>query len=169
MPDSAIAKALVSTDDRANPGRCNLFTVGGATVLVDFAHNPDGVAALAPVVEHYGQGRRVLMLGQAGDRGDETIRQLAIAAWGLRPDWIVIKEMGHYARGREPGEVAGILRDAFVGAGAEPDRIRYVAEEPDAVRAAIELARAGDLVVALVHEDVDAVVRLVGELEASGA
>jgi UDP-N-acetylmuramyl tripeptide synthase len=169
VPDSAIAEALIRTEDRANPGRCNLFRVGEAAVLVDFAHNPHGVSALAPVVEHYGQGRRVLMLGQAGDRGDETIRELARAAWALRPDWIVIKEMGHYARGREPGEVARILRDAFVGAGADPDRIRYVAEEPDAVRAAIELAGAGDLVVALVHEDVDTVVRLVGELEASGA
>ena len=167
VPDEAIATALRTTRDDANPGRCNLFDVAGAKVLVDFAHNPHGVEALRSVVESLGTGRRILMLGQAGDRGDETIRALAAAAWRLAPDEIVIKEMGQYARGREPGEVAGILRDAFVGAGADPQNIRYEAEELDAVRSAVGLARPGDLVVALVHEDVDAVVSLVGRLAAS--
>jgi UDP-N-acetylmuramyl tripeptide synthase len=164
VADSAISAALISTATSANPGRCNLFLVGGVNVLVDFAHNPHGVTALRPVVEHYGTGQRILMLGQAGDRGDDTIRELALAAWGFRPDRIVLKEMGHYARGRAPGEVAGILRDAFVGAGAKPEHITHVDEELDAVRAAIDLASPGDLVIALVHEDVDAVVRLVSEL-----
>ena len=167
--DEAIAEALRRTTDRANPGRCNLFAVGGATVLVDFAHNPHGVDALAPVVEHYGSQRRILVLGQAGDRGDEAIRKLARAAWRLRPDRLVLKEMGHYARGRQPGEVAGILRESFVAAGADPAGIEYVEGELDAVRAAIALARPGDLVVALVHEDVTAVVELVERLAASGA
>ena len=79
----------------------------------------------------------------------------------------VLKEMGHYARGRAPGEVAGILRDAFVTAGATAGSITHVDEELDAVRAAIDLASPGDLVIALVHEDVDAVVRLVSELAAA--
>jgi cyanophycin synthetase len=167
VPDDAIATALRTTRDSANPGRCNLFDVAGTRVLVDFAHNPHGVAALGSVVEFLGTGRRVLILGQAGDRGDEAIRSLALAAWGLAPDEIVIKEMGHYARGREPGEVPGILRDALVGAGADPKNVHHEAEEVDAVRTAIELAGPGGLVIALVHEDVEAVVSLVGELAAS--
>lgn len=169
IPDDAIARALRETGDRANPGRCNLFRVGGATVLLDFAHNPHGVEALAPVVEHLGRGRRILMLGQAGDRGDEAIRGLARAGWRLAPDRIVIKEMGHYARGRAPGEVAALLREAFVGAGAAPEAIDYVAGELDAVRAALALAGPGDLVVALAHEDVAAVVALLEGLAASEA
>jgi cyanophycin synthetase len=169
VSDEAIAEALRDTTDRANPGRCNLFDVAGAKVLVDFAHNPHGVGALAPVVENYGSRRRILVLGQAGDRGDEAIRELAEAAWRLRPDRIVLKEMGHYARGRRPGEVAGILRETFVAAGADPAAIDYVEGELDAVRAAIALTEPGDLVVALVHEDVAAVVELVAGLAANGA
>ncbi len=57
VPDEAIGAALRTTTDRANPGRCNLFAVRGATVLVDFAHNPHGVDALGPVVERFGGGR----------------------------------------------------------------------------------------------------------------
>jgi UDP-N-acetylmuramyl tripeptide synthase len=168
VPDAAIAAALRTTTDRANPGRCNLFDVGGVTVIVDFAHNPHGLAALAPVVERYGTGRRLIVLGQAGDRGNEAIRELARAAWTLRPDHIVLKEMGHYARGRAPGEVAGLLREAFVAAGADAATIVHVEGEQDAVREALRLAGPGDLVLALVHEDVPGVIALLASAGASG-
>jgi UDP-N-acetylmuramyl tripeptide synthase len=161
VPMDAILSALRSTTHAANPGRGNLFDIGGAKVLVDFAHNPHGIEALGSVAEHFGKRRRLLLIGQAGDRGDEAIRQLAQAAWKLRPDRIVIKEMARYSRGRDEREVACLLTRYFVEAGADPDSIGYQAEEIDGVREALNWVEPGDLAVVLVHEDIDGVVEYV--------
>lgn len=161
IPVEAMLDALRETTHAANPGRGNLYEIDGARVLVDFAHNPHGVGALRPVAEHFGQRRRVLLIGQAGDRGDEAIHQLADAAWQLRPDKIIIKEMGRYSRGRQEGEVARLLYRLFVEAGADPDSVSYQAEEIDGVKAAIDWAEPGDLAILLVHEDIAGVVEFV--------
>ena len=94
------------------------------------------------------------MFGQAGDRGDDSLRELAAAAWSLAPDRVIIKEMPHYARGREPGEVPGILRDALLAAGARPEHIDHRTEEIDGVREALAWLEPGDLAILLVHEDI---------------
>jgi len=153
-PDDAISAGLCGARPDGNPGRANLFELDGARVLVDFAHNPDGIRALASIAEHFGTGRRLLMLGQAGDRGDDSLRELATAAWSLAPDRVIVKEMAHYARGRQPGEVAGILRAALIAAGAEADCIHHQQEEIDGVREALGWLRPGDLAILLIHEDI---------------
>ncbi|HKP50419.1 MAG TPA: Mur ligase family protein, partial [Gemmatimonadales bacterium] len=68
-----------------NPGRANLVELGGVRILLDFAHNPHGMAALVEVARTVPAQRRLLLVGQAGDRGDEAIRALARAAWPLKP------------------------------------------------------------------------------------
>ena len=60
--------------------------------------------------------RRLVLLGQAGDRSDEAIRALARAALALRPDRVVLKEMERYLRGRQPGEIPALMADELVAA-----------------------------------------------------
>src|SRR5208283_125006 len=62
-----------------NPGRMMRFEVGGVLVLVDYAHNPDGLRGLLEVAEHLrsGAGRLGLLLGHAGNRQDADIDELA--------------------------------------------------------------------------------------------
>ena len=79
----------------------------------------------------------------------------------MRPDKIIIKEMGRYSRGRQEGEVARLLYRLFVEAGADPDSVSYQAEEIDGVKAAIDWAEPGDLAILLVHEDIAGVVEFV--------
>lgn len=162
-PVDAIRQALETTDSTANPGRCNLFDVGGAKVLVDFAHNPHGVAALQGIVEKFGNGRRILVTGQAGDRSDDTIRDLIRAAWKFRPDRILVKEMSRYARGRERDEVAKLITETFIAEGARPETIEQVEFELDAVRQALEWVRPGDLAIVLTHEDIKSVLEFVSQ------
>ena len=61
--------------------------------------------------------RRLVLLGQAGDRSDEAIRDLARTALALRPDRVVLKEMERYLRGRRPGEVPAIMADELARLG----------------------------------------------------
>ena len=122
-----------------------VFEENGVKVLVDFAHNPHGVAAIAQLVAGTAATRRLVLLGQAGDRTDAEIRALAAAVWAMRPERIVLKEMESYLRGRAPGEVPALLRDELGRLGAPADIVTTAESETDAVRSAFVWALPGDL------------------------
>ena len=121
-------------------------------MLLDFAHNPDGLAALLPIAETLPAKRRMLVIGQAGDRSDEDIRDFAQASAPLRFDRILIKRMDGHARGRAPGEVAALLRQEFIAMGYAARALGRPKTELDAARAALRWAQPGDLIVFLSHE-----------------
>jgi cyanophycin synthetase len=64
-----------------NPGRANLLDLGGVRLLLDFAHNPHGMSAIVKLAQTIPASRRLLLVGQAGDRNDDAIRALARSAW----------------------------------------------------------------------------------------
>jgi UDP-N-acetylmuramyl tripeptide synthase len=135
-----------------NPGRGNLFEVDGARVLVDFAHNPPGVDAMVALANGLPAERRLVVLGQAGDRDDEAIRGLARAAWQEGIDHVIVKDMPRYLRGREPGEVPAIIADELRRCGAPPDAVEVTGSELAAVQRAVAWSRPGDLLLLLLQE-----------------
>lgn len=152
-----------------NAGRLHRHTLGGVTVLTDYAHNPEGIRALAELAASLPAQRRLLVLGQAGNRDDEQLRALAVAAWAALPaDRVIIKEMPTMLRGRAPGEIPAVLRRALEGAGAPPAHISVASTEFDAVREALTWARLGDLLVLPTHTERTRVGDLLARLEASG-
>jgi cyanophycin synthetase len=155
-------------DPSDNPGRANLLEAGGIRILVDYAHNPHGMRALAAAAASIPAERRLVLLGQAGDRSDSAIRELAGAALALRPDRVIVKEMERYLRGRAPGEVPGILTAEFRRLGMPADRVTPGGPEPAAVREALAWARPGDLLVLALHQDRAEVIALIERLRAGG-
>ena len=155
LPASAIANVLTTfaSDPIQNPGRANVWKVGGATFFLDFAHNPHGMRALAGMMAAIPATRRGLVIGQAGDRDDESIRDLARGAWTMRPDRVFVKELESYLRGRERGVVPKILCDEFRAAGAGDAALSRHESELDAVRSALDWARPGDVILLTVHEN----------------
>ena len=149
-----------------NAGRGNLLQVGGVHVLIDYAHNPHGFAAIAPLLDALPAARRLVVLGQAGDRTDDAIRGLARAAWALRPDRILLKEMAQYRRGRAPGEVPALLAAELARIGVPDERVERVETEVEAARKAFGWALPGDLLLLLTHEDRVGVARYVDGLAA---
>ena len=91
----------MSQDD--NPGRCNVYEINGFTVLVDFAHNPEALQALLDMANRMATKRKALCFGQAGDRPDDLIRELARSAWESGLDQVFVSELAKYYRGREAG------------------------------------------------------------------
>jgi UDP-N-acetylmuramyl tripeptide synthase len=144
-----IRAGLRSMSQASNPGRSNFYEIDGFRVLVDFAHNPQAMQALFAMARAVPAKRRALCFGQAGDRTDEQIRELARSAWSIGLDLAVISELAHYRRGREPGEVYAMLRAELQQAGASDDQILYFEEEADSFNAALDWAQPGDLVVIL--------------------
>jgi UDP-N-acetylmuramyl tripeptide synthase len=124
------------------------------------------MAALAEMVAAMPARRRLVLLGQAGDRSDAAIRELARAALALRPDRVVLKEMDRYLRGRRPGEVTELMADELLRAGVAPDAISRPGDELAAVRDALAWARPGDLLLLTVHQDRPLVLALLGRLRA---
>jgi UDP-N-acetylmuramyl tripeptide synthase len=151
-----------------NPGRLNIFDLGGVRVVVDFAHNPHGMDALVQLAAALPAARRALIIGQAGDRDDQAIRDFAKSAWGARPSRIVLKEMEKYRRGRAVGEASGILRAEFLRLGAAPDSIEHADTEFAAVRAALSWARSGDLLLLPLHAERARVLAFLDQLQAEG-
>lgn len=150
-------------DEHDSAGRSNHVRIdvpgGHADVIVDFAHNPDALRALAELARGWGAGRVLLVTGIAGDRNDAFIDDFAREIAALRPDRVWLKELPKYRRGRPPGQIRAMLRAALQTAGWRSDAIEDAEEELDAVAGALAAARPGDLALLLVHEDVTAVYR----------
>ncbi|MBX3133765.1 MAG: hypothetical protein KF689_10330 [Gemmatimonadaceae bacterium] len=154
VPDPLITQTLrtFGRDNADNPGRLERFDHQGRRIWLDYAHNPHGLGALlALAAAARGSGRLGLILGQAGDRPDESLRALARAAWDVTPDCVVLQEMTHYLRGRAPGEVPAVLRDELLRRGARADQVVLTTSEAEAVDALLAWSAPGDLLVMPVH------------------
>lgn len=149
VPDEVIAAGLTSMSVNANPGRCNVYKVGGAEVLLDFAHNPEAMAALFEMARLRPARRRAICFGQAGDRTDKQIRELARGAWSIGLDKVVVSELASYHRGRAAGEVYGLLRDELLARGADPGQVSHNETEAESLTEALDWAEPGDLVIML--------------------
>ncbi len=149
-----------------SPGRLNLFEFAGIKVLVDYAHNPPGLRMLGEFVERMtshvpARGRpdnetwqanlRVGVIGTAGDRRDEDIRELGRVA-ARYFDEIIVRE-DRNTRGRERGETGALVAEGVTQAqrdGARAGSVEVVNDELEAVQRALDRSRPGDLVVVCV-------------------
>lgn len=154
-------------DESDNPGRGNWFEKDGVRILVDFAHNPHGVTALSTMVGHMEAGRRILLMGQAGDRSDKDIQDMTRAGCNMKPDHLMICEMPGYERGREVGEAAAIIRTTALDSGLAESDISHHDSPFSAAEHALEIARPGDLLILLAltqrEKVLDLVHRYVGD------
>lgn len=153
VPAATIAAVLATFGARPedNAGRLSRFDLGGVTILLDYAHNPSGLTGLLTVARSLAPRRLLLLLGQAGNRDDGALADLAAAAWSGRPDRIILKELEGYRRGRTAGEVPTLLADALRRLGARPEDVVTVLDEVAAVEEALRWGAPGDVLVLPVH------------------
>ena len=146
-------------DQAHNPGRMNIYSCDGVTVVLDFAHNEIGLKHLI----EFGRGdvkdsgRLIAIVGTAGDRNDISLKAIGRIAAELS-DIVIAKGTEKYLRGRTVEELMAIYRS---GAMAKPDRdYRETGDELSALELALEIGRPGDVVVLMVHEQVPDLVDL---------
>ncbi|MEQ1517428.1 MAG: Mur ligase family protein, partial [Usitatibacteraceae bacterium] len=161
IPPASIVGVLTQfgSSHRDNPGRLERWTLADITVLIDYAHNPNGLSMLLTTSQSVLRGRATsarprlgLVLGQAGNRTDGAIADIASAAASFAPDLIVLKEIPAMLRGRAFGEVPALLRDALLAAGYPEEQIRFEPDEVAAARHLLGWARAGDVLVLPIHQ-----------------
>lgn len=171
LPIDAIRSTLASfgAHARDNPGRLMVRRLGDVTLVLDYAHNPEGMASLCRTAAAMSAQRRLLLLGQAGNRDDRQLRALAASAWHTQPfDRVIIKEMDAMRRGRAPGEIPAILRDGLLVAGAPGEHVVVASSELQGVRDALTWAQPGDLLVLGIHVSRALVLSLLDVLERRG-
>ena len=168
LSDENIREGLAAFrgDESDNPGRANWFEHEGVRILVDFAHNEHGLAALAASVNAMrvnanGAGRVLLMIGQAGDRSDEAVRGYLRAGCAMNPSRLLLCRMPGYERGREPDDVPKLMRDEALALGMPDANIALYREPRAAARDALQNARSGDVLVLLALTQREDVLRMV--------
>lgn len=145
-------------------GRMNRFVLpNGAVAVVDFAHNPEGVERVGRATGRWEADRRMILLGQAGDRTDQDLADLAATVAGLGPDIVVLKEMKKYLRGRPEGEVTERLEQGLIAAGLPAEQIVRAWAEVEGVRWMLDHSRSGDLLLLLVQAYLDDVLALLAD------
>lgn len=127
------------------PGRMNVFNEHPFKVILDYGHNPAAVRAMCQLVERMpATGRRIVVLTMPGDRRDADIEAVAGIAAGLFDRYLLKRDDN--PRGRGHDEVPRMLERTLLAKGVAPEAISVIVDEQEAVRAALEEARPGDLV-----------------------
>ncbi len=147
----AVRRGLASFRNDADnaPGRFNVMSHRGATVIADYGHNPDAMRALVQAVEALPARRRSVVISGAGDRRDQDIREQTQILGAAFDEVILYQDACQ--RGRADGEVIALLREGLVGA----SRAREVLEiqgEFNAIDTALERLQPGDLCLVLVDQ-----------------
>jgi cyanophycin synthetase len=129
-------------DPLRSPGRLNLFRLGARVVIVDFAHNEAGIAAILDVAEGIAAGAAgraapiTAIIGTAGDRPDDTLRGIGRIA-ASRAQRVAIKQTLRYLRGRTPESVVGELLAGVGAGGIAPSDVPIYPDETRALQAEI--------------------------------
>ena len=136
-----------------NPGRMMRFERDGVTVLIDYAHNPDGLRGFLEVASHLRRegSRLAVILGQAGNRQDADVEELVQVAASFHPDLVVVKENETQLRGRAPGEMPLLIRTKLLRMGISESALPVENTELDAAHHALRWGRPGDIVALPMH------------------
>jgi cyanophycin synthetase len=135
------------------PGRLNLMELQGVRILVDYAHNPHGLSMVGDFVQRLRAaadgdrpGRRIAVVATPGDRRDEDIREFGQVA-ARYFDQVIVRE-DYNLRGRPRGEAASLVMQGIESArhpGAQL-QAEVILDEMESVKAALDRAQRGDLV-----------------------
>jgi cyanophycin synthetase len=162
IPEHTIRFGLMSfkPDPIANAGRFNLFDLGDFQVLLDYGHNFSGYQSVIQFVSTLNAARLVGVIGMPGDRLDRSIFEVGKIS-GQAFSKLYIKE-DIDLRGRPEGEVASILYHGAISGGANENNIEIISSELDALKAAINGAFPGDLIV-MFYESFETAFQLIQE------
>ncbi len=121
------------------PGRFELLDAGGGVrVVVDYAHSPDALGVALSSLRSAADGRVIVVFGCGGER-DAGKRPLMGRAAEAGADLVVVTSDN--PRGEPP---AGIAEDILSGMERAPQVVEL--DRRRAIRAALELAEPGDVV-----------------------
>lgn len=137
---SAIKEALLTA--HGVKGRAEIVkTNTDYTVLIDYAHTPDGIENILKTVNGFAKGRTIIVFGCGGDR-DNTKRPIMGRIAGELADFCVVTSDN--PRTEDPMKIISMIEEGVKESGAD-----YVVIESrfDAIKYALDNAKKGDVIV----------------------
>ncbi len=141
-----------------NIGRLNVFQSIGLKVILDYGHNPAGFEEVLKFMKNLKYKRLVGVVGVPGDRSDELIVSAGKTVSNYL-DVVYIKE-DQDLRGREPGEVATLIKKGLKD-GRFNGQHSYIPKEREALGAALRNASPGDVIVCFYEKNPDDLIRII--------
>ena len=166
VPWATVRSGLASfvNDARTAPGRFNVFSYRGATLVADYGHNPDAIRALVEAIDNMPTAtgsRRSVVISGAGDRRDEDIRgQTEIL--GRAFDRVILYQ-DQCQRGRADGEVLALLQQGLIGA-TRTSAVEEIHGEFLAIDTALAELQKGDLCLILIDQIEEALAHIAKRL-----
>ncbi len=126
------------------PGRLEkYFFSNGVTVIIDFAHTPSALKNVLEELRTMCPGALVSLFGHGGERFEPNRAALGRIAASLADRVIITMDN---PRREEPGKIAEQILEGVRSEDADAD-VRVILDRKIAVRAALDDARSGDVVV----------------------
>lgn len=126
------------------PGRFQVVPGGkDFTVVVDYAHTADGLANVLRTARSLAKNRVIVVFGCGGDRDRGKRREMGKIA-ALLSDFSIITSDN--PRSEDPAAIAGEIADGFRKT-EDAGRYRIILDRERAIREAVNLAGAGDMVI----------------------
>ena len=124
----------------------NRYQHNGYEIIVDYAHNVYGYKAMKQYLGQFTNQRIIGIIAAVGDRRDQDIIECGLLA-GQMFDYIIIRQEADL-RGREADNIVTLLKKGIASAGKNIT-VEVIGNEDLAVSRALDLAKEGELVVAL--------------------
>jgi cyanophycin synthetase len=147
VPAEAVVAGLESfvQTSETNPGRANVYTLSDRILVVDYAHNEEGMIGLTEILGGLRRRGAAIWLAfcAAGDRQDDVLHALGYRA-ARGADHLVVAGLSDYLRGRDPEDLAGRLRSGAEDGGAS--EVPVVPDELHAFGLMLERSGPGDVI-----------------------
>ena len=142
------ALSVFCTSYETTPGRLNVFDELPFRVIMDFAHNPDGMQKICAFVDRQKvPGRKLVAFAGTVNRKDETIRRMGQSIAG-HFDFYFCKEHLR-ADGTQPRLVASILQQGLMDKGVAESQTAITTYGKEVMFRIFDSCRPGDLLVML--------------------
>ncbi len=123
-------------------GRCEtVYTKTDYTVIIDYAHTPDGLENIIKTVREFAEGRVVTLFGCGGDR-DRTKRPIMGEIAGSLSDYCIVTSDN--PRTEEPN---AIIDDILVGIRKTDCEYTVIENRREAIGFALKNAKSGDCII----------------------
>lgn len=139
------------------PGRMNIFDFKDFKIMVDFAHNPDGLKGIRDFLHTLDAHHHTGIISGTGDRRDDDLREIGRIAASMFDDVIICQEK--YLRGRTRENITDLILEGLKE--VKPD-VAYITihNGKDALDVAFKKATSGNFIT-IIGDTVDNAVKLV--------
>lgn len=127
------------------PGRMNVYDEHPFKVILDYAHNPDGIRYMSELASKLEvKGKRIVVIAGPGDRRDSDLNDIAKAAAGHFDLYICKADDDRRGRGHDevPTLIANVLKEQNI----DENNIIIIPDEVAAIDKALAMAAQNDLV-----------------------